>query len=447
MKMPKTPPSADSIWSSIIADPKRVEVVMSSRIAGREKEKYLHWDKLQFYPPPQGLTPEEWWCLIKFERKSLYEQVPLKDKEGNSFNYLTSVDPVPERLHEIDLGAGGFIHMPDQITNPDLKDQYYISSLIQEAITSSQLEGAVTTRKIAKEMLQAGRKPKDRSEQMILNNFRTMQRIGKVKKEPLSRKLVFELHKLVTQSTLDDDTAVGRFRKKDEKIVIGDMYNEVFHEPPEAGELEKRMEVMCEFANDRSSTGFIHPVIRSIILHFWLAYDHPFVDGNGRTARALFYWSMLRHGYWLFEFISISQIILKGPAKYGRAFLYTETDDNDLTYFILYHLKVIRRSIEELHKYIERKTKQLKMLEAQLHGVEALNHRQRALIGHALRHPYQRYTIKSHQISHNVVYQTARFDLLDLESRGLLKKKKIRKQLIFTPANNLESKLSKDVNK
>ena len=59
--------------------------------------------------------------------------------------------------------------------------------------------------------------------------------------------------------------------------------------------------------------GFIHPMIRSIILHFWLAYDHPFVDGNGRTARALFYWSMLRHGYWLFEFISISQIILKGP--------------------------------------------------------------------------------------------------------------------------------------
>ena len=434
------------IWKSIKTDPKRLEVVLSSKIGGLEKEKYLHWDKLQFYRPPKGLTSEEWWYLIKSERQSLFKQVPLVDKQGESFNYLTSVDPVPERLHEIDQGAGGFIHMPDQITNPDLRDQYYISSLIQEAITSSQLEGAATTRKIAKEMLQAGRKPKDRSEQMILNNFRTMQRIGKVKDAPLSRELVFELHELVTRSTLDDDTATGRFRKKDEKVVIGDMYNEVFYEPPVAGELEERMKTMCEFANDRSSTGFIHPVIRSIILHFWLAYDHPFVDGNGRTARALFYWSMLRHGYWLFEFISISQIIIKAPAQYGRAFLYTETDDNDLTYFILYHLEVIRRSIEELHRYIERKTKQLKSLEIKLRGVEALNHRQRTLIGHALRHPYQRYTIRSHQISHNVVYQTARTDLLDLESRGLLKLKKIRKQLIFTPADDLEAKLSKDVN-
>ncbi len=51
---------------------------------------------------------------------------------------------------------------------------------------------------------------------------------------------------------------------------------------------------------------FIHPVIRAILLHFMLAYDHPFVDGTGRTARALFYWSMAHQGYWLMDFISIT---------------------------------------------------------------------------------------------------------------------------------------------
>ena len=445
MKMPKTPPDDSYLWDKMRKDPDRMMDILTTNIPDLERGKYLHWDKLQVYKPPKELSREEWWFLIKNKRRNQFKQIPLKDKKEGPFNYLIT-HPIPERLHEIDLGAGGYIHMPDQITNPETKDQYYIGSLIEEAITSSQIEGAATTRKIAKEMLQAGRKPKDRSEQMIVNNFLTMQRIGKVKGEPLSKELVFELHKLVTQRTLDDDTAVGRFRKKDEKIVVVDTYNEVFHDPPLAGELEERMQAMCDFANDQSSTRFVHPVIRSIILHFWLAYDHPFADGNGRTARALFYWSMLRHGYWLFEFISISQIILKAYAQYERAFLYTETDNNDLTYFILYHLEVIRRSIEKLHRYIERKTEQLKMLEMQLQGVEALNHRQRTLIGHALRHPYQRYTIRSHQISHNVVYQTARFDLLDLENRGLLNQKKIRKQLIFTPANDLEAKLSKDVN-
>ena len=117
--------------------------------------------------------------------------------------------------------------------------------------------------------------------------------------------------------------------------------------------------LMCDFANGKTPGEFVHPAIRSIILHFWLAYDHPFLDGNGRTARALFYWSMLHHHYWLCEFISISHLILKAPAEYERAFLYTETDDNDLTYFIIYHLKLIRRAVDELHKYIARKTERV----------------------------------------------------------------------------------------
>jgi Fic family protein len=221
------------------------------------------------------------------------------------------------------------------------------------------------------------------------------------------------------------------------------MYNEIFHDPPPAQQLRERMDAMCDFANSKTPSGFIHPVIRSTILHFWLAYDHPFVDGNGRTARALFYWSMLRHNFWLFEFISISQIIRKAPAKYGRAFLYTETDDNDLTYFILYHLDVIRRAIKELHEYIKRKTEQLQTIEHKVRGMAALNHRQRALISHALRHPYQQYTIRSHQVSHNVVYQTSRLDLFDLELRGLLKCHKAGRMWRFTPVEGLEEKLAK----
>ncbi|TFG49575.1 MAG: Fic family protein, partial [Candidatus Brocadiia bacterium] len=243
--------------------------------------------------------------------------------------------------------------------------------------------------------------------------------------------------------TLNDQTETGRFRKPHEKIVVADMYNEVFHDPPPADQLEKRMDDMCNFANAKTPDYFIHPVIRAIILHFWLAYDHPFVDGNGRTARALFYWSMLRNNYWLFEFVSISQIILNHPAKYGRAFLYTETDDNDLTYFMLYHIEVIKRAIAELHQYIRRKTEILQTIETEMQGILTFNHRQRALISHALRHPQQRYTIRSHQMNHNVVYQTSRLDLFDLEKRGVLESRKIGKTWYFTPAPDLEEKLSK----
>ena len=364
------------------------------------------------------------------------------DEHQKPFKYLTN-DFITEALYQIDQSVTTFNLMSEHIKNTETKNRYYVSSLIQEAFTSSQLEGATTTRLVAKEMIRTGRLPCDKSEQMILNNFAAMKRINRLKDEPLSKELVFEIHRLVTEKTLDGSMAAGRFRKATEKIHVMDIYNEVFHYPPPANQLEKRMTAMCDFANGKTPKYFIHPVIRAIILHFWLAYDHPFVDGNGRAARTLFYWLMLRNRYWLFEFVSISQMIVKAPAKYARAFLYTETDDNDLTYFIIYHLNIIQQAIKTLYEYIERKTRRLQAIENQLRGIIILNHRQRALISHALRQPHQKYTFKSHQISHNVVYQTARTDLFDLEKRNLLKSQKVGKTWYFTAVSNLEEKLSK----
>ncbi len=441
MRKPKSPPKLEAIWQQIKADPKQAARFFDM-ISSPMVDKYHHWDKLRYHTPPEGFSIEQWWLAIKKQRQSLFKQLPLTDKNQKPFQYLTN-DFITEALHQIDQSVTTFNRMPEQIKNTETKNRYYVNSLIQEAFTSSQLEGATTTRLVAKEMIRTGRLPCDKSERMILNNFAAMKRINRLKDESLSRELVFDIHQLVTEKTLDDSSAAGRFRTTNEKIHVIDMYNEVFHDPPPADQLEERMTTMCDFANGKTPKYFIHPVIRAIILHFWLAYDHPFADGNGRTARALFYWSMLRHRYWLFEFVSISQIIVKAPAKYARAFLYTETDDNDLTYFIIYHLEVIRRAIKQLYEYTERKTKRLQAIENQLRGIIVLNHRQRALIGHALRHPHHRYTIKSHQISHNVVYQTSRLDLLDLENRGLLDSRKIGKTWYFTPVSDLEQRLAK----
>lgn len=441
MKVPATPPSFGAFLRRLQEQPGRFAQILAATDGPCAEGRYLHWDQLRHRKPDGDLTVEEWWQGMKFYRRSFYEELPLRDKNGVPFVYLL-IDPSPETLHRIDLGAGGVIQMPEQITNPETRDRYYIGSLIDEAITSSQLEGAATTRRIAKEMIRTGRAPRDRSERMILNNFHAMREIGKLKNESLSKDLVFHIHRIVTEDTLDDPTAAGRFRNDSERVRVEDSYGTVFHDPPAACDLESRMAQMCRFANGEIPDAFIHPAIRSILLHFWLAYDHPFVDGNGRTARALFYWSMLRHHYWLFEFISISQTIRRAPVKYGRAFLYTETDDNDATYFIRFHLRVIEKAIEELHAYIQRKTQELRQTEARLRGIEVLNHRQRALIGHALRHPEQRYTVESHKNSHNVVYQTARTDLLNLRDRGLLRAVKVGREWSFTAVGDLENRLA-----
>jgi Fic family protein len=328
------------------------------------------------------------------------------------------------------------------VLSSELKDSYLVNSLIEEAVSSSQLEGAVTTRRVARELIRTGRKPTDKSEQMILNNYQTMQEIRKLKERPLDITLMWEIHRLITHDTLKNPDEEGRFRESDEEVDVVDYETGVvFHRPPPFEELGQRMHVLYNFANCREPDWFMHPVIRSIILHFYLAYVHPFVDGNGRAARALFYWSMLKHGYELFEYISISHFIQRAKARYYRAFLYTETDENDLTYFILYHLEVIRKAVEALHEYVGRKSEELAQLESELQGMSVLNHRQRVLISHALKQPEQSYTIHSHQVSHDVVYETARRDLFGLRDLGLLEARKKGRTYYFTPVEGLEKKL------
>lgn len=442
MKIPQTPPAQEDLWKQFGDHPTLVELfgkVLDSTVNGR----YLHWDKLRHLTPPGGLDHLAWWFALKL-RRSPGKRIPLLDEHMNNFSFLL-VDPMPECLHHVDSLARGAIGQPEKVTTPESRDTYVTRSLIEESITSSQLEGASTTREVAKRMIREGREPRDRSERMIHNNYITMQHIHKIKSLELTKERIFEIHRMITDGTLDTPSGAGRFRSAEERIYIGNEVGDIFHEPPHATQLEWRMAEMCKFANGLSPGGFIHPMVRSMILHFWLAYDHPFVDGNGRTARALFYWSMLRNGYWMFEYITISKIILSGPVKYGKAFLYTESDGNDLTYFLLYHAEIIKRAIDELHNYIEKRSRQLMEASRELRGLTSLNYRQRDLIDHALRHPGHTYTIEYHRSGHNVVYETARADLMDLADKNLLVRKKRGKAWEFAPAVDLEVKLGKNL--
>jgi len=443
VRIPERPPTLTEVVMqlSLSEDPGRLLEVVTSQVGPAPGGRYRHWDTLRRLPPPPNLTHQEWWAAIKFARSSLRRELPLKDQSGRPFGYCLP-DIVLEMLHGIDRDASGRLEMPEPIANPHTRDRYVQSSLIEEAITSSQLEGAATTREVAKEMIRSGRPPIDRSELMILNNYRAIKLIAEFKNQPLTPEVVFTIHRTLTHGTLEPGPNPQNLRVPGDGIgVYDDRDNTLLHAPPLAEEIPQRMSSMCDFANHQPTGVFLHPVIKAIVLHFWLAYDHPFVDGNGRTARALFYWSMLSQGLWLVEFLSISSILCKAPSKYSRSFLYTETDENDLTYFIVYHLKVIRRAIEELRAYLARKLAEVRETEILMRSRVTVNHRQLALLSHALRHPGFRYTIDSHQRSHNVSYQTARTDLLDLATRGLLDQTRAGKAFVFSAADELPERL------
>jgi len=369
--------------------------------------------------------------------------LPLEDQNGDAFTYAVP-DEVLRGIEAINRDASGHIAISEQVTNPTTRDRYVVSSLIEEAITSSQLEGAATTRRVAKDMIRSGRAPRTVDERMILNNYRAMTRIGELRKERLSPELIYEIHRLVTEETLDDPTASGRCQTPNEERVSVWDGDQLLYAPPPAADLPARIEMLCKFANDELDSDYIPPVVRAISLHFMLGYDHPFQDGNGRTARALFYWAMLNRGYWLAEFLSISRILKAAPAQYARSFLHTEQDGNDLTYFVLYQLSVIRRSIQELHDYLDRKIRDVQEVRRILAAMPGeFNHRQVVLLQHAMSNADAEYTVQSHMNSHKVVHETARRDLLELEQRDLLIKHRVGKAFVWVPPPDLSSLLRK----
>jgi len=437
--IPKEPPKYNDALHRILSTPARFQAVFPHMRSPTVEGRYIHWNKLRHLTPPGGITAEEWWVAVKWARDLTMKRVPINGGKPISFS---NPDPLQEMLCDFDRNTSGRVPVSDQIVNPHTRDRYIISTLIEESITSSQLEGASTERKVASDMLRSGRKPRDKDEQMIFNNYLAMKYIRRKAKEQLTADTIVVLHRMVTDNTLDEVDA-GRFRTDEDRVRVEDPgTNEVLYIPPSAEGIAQRMEVLCEFANGKHPGGlFIHPVIRAILLHFWLAYEHPFVDGNGRTARALFYWSMINSGYWLCEYISISRIVHQAPARYRNAFLYTETDDNDATYFVLYHLEAVLKAIDALHGYLRKKMEEMSLTQSLLKKSLLFNHRQLAILSHAIRNPAETYTIQSHANSHLVVYETARSDLMALEEMGLLMSSKVGNKYLFTAPGDLEMRL------
>ena len=428
----------------------RIRELFTSDIGKIPENKYLHWSKLRYLAPPEGFSNEEWWIAIKIARKSVRHALPLDDKMGRPFSFSDS-GYLYRMLHEVDRDAGGRVELPADVVTTDSRNRYLVNSLIEEAITSSQLEGAATTRRVAKEMLRSGRRPRDRSERMIVNNYRAMEFVRDLVGEDLSVPMLLELQRILTEDTLDDRGAVGRFRLPSDRVYVVDQRDgTVLHEPPDANEIDARSERLLQFANETGDAAFVHPVVRAILLHFMIGYDHPFVDGNGRTARALFYWAMAKFGYWMTEFLSISTIIRKAPVQYARAYVFSETDDNDVTYFLDYNLRVILRSIGQLHAYLARKAREMRGVQRLLDRfvpASVLNYRQVALIVAMRKHPDMFYTIESHRRSHNVSYQTARTDLFKLADHHLVTAAKRGRAFVFALAEDFDDRLRELANR
>ena len=417
----------------ILSNIKNLDVEIFKKIPDYNKieEEYRYWDKVKYYNP-KGLKKSdqinhaaEVWGLIKAKRyygKRNYrlgtEEYPLR-YNFNINNFLS------QKLHYLDFNFGAGIQKEQLLSELD-KQKYLTNAIMEESIFSSMIEGATTTRVKAKDMLRKDKKPKNKSEQMILNNYRTIQYISHYKNEDISLEKLFEIHRLVTENTLEKEN-IGIFRNNNEIHVMNEITGEIVHTPPKHEHLNELMKSFCVFFNNDNTKNFIHPIVKASILHFLIGYIHPFVDGNGRTARAIFYWYLLKNGYWLTEYMSISRVIMKTKTQYEKAYLYTEIDDMDVTYFIHYQVKVLIQAFEDLKTYVAKKKKEENKHSKYL-KIKNINERQAQILFWIEENENRFFTVKEIENIYGITNQTARTDLEELVEKEYLKKIAVNKK-------------------
>ncbi|EOC3083527.1 Fic family protein [Cronobacter dublinensis] len=404
---------------------------------------YLHYDELRHR------------FKIKKERDSLWAAMKLSRLLSSMFLLPGEDDSVLSQAH---INSTAIIQkscsIVDRLTSSaaeteryeklDAADYLMDELTVAESIASSQLEGAVTTSRVALEMLKVGRKPRDEGEKMIMGNYRMMKYVSERGNDPFNIDELLKLHRVAIENINDEKYSPGQLRIETDDVVVADHEGNIVYTPPSAGQLPDALEKLFEFINLPHETAedekYLHPLVKACVIHFMIGYLHPFKDGNGRTARALFYWYMLKCGYTAFRYISISKLLKNAPAKYVRAYLYSETDDMDLTYFVNYQCEIVTRAVQDYIDYIKSIVQtrvELKqwLFDSGIFG--RINARQRDLATIAINQPGVLFTASEVSSRMAVSENTAREDLKKLTALGLMKAMKEGKGNVYLSPRSL----------
>lgn len=348
----KAPPSVESNPFSVIAThyPNKLEDYLEFNSPVDRKGRYLPYDELR-HRISEKLDHKLVWSLTKLSRNR--QQIKLIDLGEPATPCCYMLTPLIQKaVSEVDRNTtSASLEWISSKIGEKSQMEYLLKDLVEdESISSSQLEGAATTTRIAKELIKRNRKPRSEGERMIIGNYKMMLYAWDMRQKPMSLDFLQELHRVGVEEIDDDTYSPGSFRKSNDVHVVNSD-GEIVHTPPSHEGLKNRLKNIVAWANvdhdENSDSSYIHPLIKAMVLHFCVGYEHPFRDGNGRVARGIFYWYMFKKDFSAFRYIAISVLLKKAPVKYDKSYLYTESDQMDLTYFIEYQADIVIRAIEK----------------------------------------------------------------------------------------------------
>jgi Fic family protein len=310
------------------------------------QDRYVPLDDIKYRIESLGYKKDDWKELrLNIEKHRKLASVPFfVDSMEKKFWFFPS-DSIIKKVNDVEHIGNKLFDKIESKSN--FKDEFLINAKIEEAITSAIYEGANSTRAKAKQLIASNQKPKNKDEWMIVNNYNAMKWIKENSYKAISTDLIQDIHAIVTTNTLSGDDAAFSGKFRNDTVYIGN------HVGIEYGKINEVLNETIKLCVDNKR--YLHGLVKGILLHYFIAHVHPFFDGNGRTARTLFYFKSMKNDLKFVELLSVSAYLKNNGNRYEKAFDNVVNNQYDLTYFVdfcLDSLLTALKRVEDKIKYL-----------------------------------------------------------------------------------------------
>ncbi|MCL5736349.1 MAG: hypothetical protein M1274_12305 [Actinobacteria bacterium] len=418
----------------VLGSPEMQEMLRRSR-----RECLLHKEFVTM-PQPPGWSSDEAWKLLKIIRREDSIETPIPTPQGYRLCYFMHQDLL-NRLFDFERYCRPESDLHGQLV--DRKGQPFLVKIdIEEAIATSRLDGVNLPYRQAESLIRLGRKPRDGGERVIINTFRAMADIDTYVNARFSAELLWEFYDRITDGV--DPTTIER--KPTHALLEPKEYRELAVLHP-----DRHLADICAYANDEIGDPDEHPAIRAFVVRGEMRRWLPLPDWNGNMASLVYRLYCLKHQYPVLAYLPFSRVLLDwqegiiGPphvltSEVPRRYV-DENGYEDHTPPVTLVLQLAHHELVEFLNYTRVRKQRDERVLAELRNDSSLNHRQRSILGRAIRHPDADFSIRYHRINHNVAYATARADLLGLVRNGYLVQEQGKKAFVFRPHRDLQTRL------
>jgi Fic family protein len=406
---------------------------------------YVSWDTFAQVHAPDGVNPAAAWTVLKSMSRALGLEIPIPDHGGTSYWYT--------RTHELS-DAAAKIHClcrTDSSLHASLMETHnrrvLVESRLRETVAAAMLDGLVVDSESARASLHLDRKPRTPADRLLRNTLTTMDQLDHLVDTPFSQSLFETLREMLLSGVNVDELERTQSR-------MGVVTRE-YSDDEVRQHARDQLRYICDYYNHTTGATHDHVVMRALLLPDVLHLYRPLADLNSEVGRLAFRLYTLKIGLPVLGWLPLSSakltwedgklespLITMTREQYLRA---RKHDGPDITSYTTISVQLALVALQDLREKLYRLEQRDKELRALLQTDVELNHRQRSILGRALRNPQAEFRISHHKATHNIVYATARSDLLGLVEKGYLDVNMRGREMVFRPQVGLQARLSEHI--